>query len=177
VLSRQDKLLQVARGRESCHAGPGAEPFDLHTARLAEQTPLTEVLAIVARESIVVFAQPRLGPGHDFARRIPGARMKSDLHRSTVSKVCEGQQLHWSALQSGEETAVVHDHAVADVDAVVLVAKAWSYQVSADWRVGIGCPVQRSCSCSMQVSFDSVLAIAFHSVSPVSTTAGETARA
>jgi hypothetical protein len=99
-------------------SGQYERPLYLLAAMLAAQTPLAEVLAVVAEKPIVVLADPRpRSPNHFLAAEASCAgsdpkgvsmretRERNLFDRTPVEPMCEG--------------AVMNDPAAADVDTVM----------------------------------------------------------
>lgn len=82
------------------------------------QTPLTEVLAVVAEEAIAALADPGpRSPTHFFAVEASGTRPNPE--RVSMSKPSERDLFHRSPVKPVYEGSVVDDPAAADVDPVV----------------------------------------------------------
>ena len=85
---------------------------------LAAQTPLAEVLAVVAEEPIAVLADPGpRSPDHFLAAEASGAG--SDPEAMSMSEVRERNFFHRSPVKPMYEGAVMDDPATADVNTVV----------------------------------------------------------
>ena len=84
----------------------------------AAQTPLAEVLAVVAEEAIAVLADPRpRSPNHFLAVEASGAG--SNPESVSMSETRERNLFHRAAVEPMYEGAVMDDTAAADVDTVV----------------------------------------------------------
>ena len=85
----------------------------------AAQTPLAEVLAVVAEEVIAVLADPGpRSPNHLFMVEANGT-ISSNPDRVCVSETRERNLFHRSAVEATYQSAVVDDSAAADVDTMV----------------------------------------------------------
>ena len=93
-------------------------PLYLLAAMFAAQTPLAEVLAVVAEEAIAVLADPRpRSPNHFLVVEASGAG--SNPESVSMSEARERNLFHRAAVEPMYEGAVVDDTAAADVDTVV----------------------------------------------------------
>ena len=111
--------------RDSCCADAACEssgqyerPLYLLAAMFAAQTPLAEVLAVVAEEAIAVLADsgPR-SPNHFLAAEASGAG--SDPEGVSMSETRERNLFDRAPVEPMCEGAVMDDPAAADVDTVV----------------------------------------------------------
>jgi len=85
---------------------------------LAAQTPLAEVLAVVAEEPIAVLAEPGArSPNHFLAGEASGAG--SDPEGVSMSERRERNLFDRAPVESMCEGAVMDDHAAANVNTVV----------------------------------------------------------
>ena len=111
--------------RDSCCTDAACElsgqyerPLYLLAAMFAAQTPLAEVLAVVAEEAIAVLADPGpRSPNHFLAVEASGAG--SDPESVSMSETRERNLFHRAAVEPMCEGAVMDDPAAADVDTVV----------------------------------------------------------
>jgi hypothetical protein len=85
---------------------------------LAAQTPLAEVLAVVAEEAIVVLADPRSRSPDDFLAAEASAA-GSNPQGVSMREHRERNLFHRASVEPLHEGAVMDDRAAADVDAVV----------------------------------------------------------
>ena len=84
----------------------------------AAQTPLAEVLAVVAEEPIAVLADPRpRSPNHFLAAEASGAG--SDPKGVSMSETRERNLFDRTPVEPMREGAVMDDPAAADVDTVM----------------------------------------------------------
>jgi hypothetical protein len=97
----------------------------------AAQTPLAEVLAVVAEEAIAVLADSGAGsPNHlltDEANRTVGP----DPQSASINEACERNLVHLPPVKSKYQGAVMDDPAAADIDTVVGETKTRCNEVRA----------------------------------------------
>ena len=102
----------------------------LRTAVLAEKRPGTKVFAVVAKQPIPVFTQPRANP----ADRILPGELRHGMYANTNLAPC-GEAFkrgffNRTAMHRAAKAGVVHDAAIADIDAVMLVTRALRHEMS-----------------------------------------------
>ena len=98
-------------------------PLHLFAARLAVQTPLTEVLAVVAEEAIAVLADPRARSTDHFLAVEADALVSSKPESVSASETSDRNLFHRSPVEGMYEGTVMNDLAAADVNAVVRIPK------------------------------------------------------
>ena len=102
----------------------------LRTAVLAEKHPGAQVLAVIAKQPIPVFTQPRANPAD---RILPGEHrhgMDANENLAAGGEAFERGLFNRTAMQRASEAGVVNDAAVADIDAVMFVTRALRHEVS-----------------------------------------------
>ncbi len=114
---------------------PHSETFNLCTAADTADAPIAQVLAVIAQQAEIALAEPRAGALHNLLRRVARFRVRDDAHRLTESKLDDIHFLDGSGTPGAAETGVVHDPAVAHVDAVMRISAAWSAEVRANRRL------------------------------------------
>jgi hypothetical protein len=93
------------------------------------------MFAVVAEQTIPVFADPRACAPDDLSRFKADMLVLPHPHAMVVGKTIDRHLLHRTPLESTCECAVVHNLASADVDPVMGEAKARRYQVRARNRL------------------------------------------
>src|ERR1700677_4653640 len=123
--------LRVKWGAEQAKRQP---PLHLSAATDTTETPIAEVLAIVAQQPIIVLPEARAGAPDDLIGRKLRLGMIDDRQRMTVGESSQRHLLHRSALPERREPRVMHHATVADVDAVMAVSSTRCGQVRAERR-------------------------------------------
>jgi hypothetical protein len=97
--------------------------LDLQAAVFAVYAPLAQVLAVVAKEPISVFAKPGACPSHDFRTLEATSPRGSYPYGVSVSEARERNLFHRSPPPVLGKCGIVHDHAAAHVDTMMLVGE------------------------------------------------------
>ena len=98
---------------------------------LVVQTPVAEVLAIVGEDPVLGFTDSRASPLH---RVLAGKLVLAILPNqewAAGGKSIDGDFFHRAAVARSRQTSVVHDFAVANVDAMVPIPQARRDEVCA----------------------------------------------
>jgi hypothetical protein len=111
---------------------------DLFAATLAVEAPSAEVFAVVRQQPVAVFAKTRTRALHGFEAGVPGPRIGRNGNHMAGGETLERDFLDRAAMQRRAKSGVVHDLAVADVNAVVAVAGAMCDEMGAEWKLEIG---------------------------------------
>lgn len=102
--------------RES--SGQYERPLYLFAAMFSAQTPLAEVLAVVAEQAIACFADPgSRSPNHCLA--VEASRSRPNPEGVSTSKPRERNLFHRSPVKSVYKGPVMDDPAIADVNPMV----------------------------------------------------------
>ena len=111
----------------------------LSAAAVAVQAPFAKVLAVVVENAIAVFAESRARASHDFLRFETFHSMGLDPDVTPTRETLERNFLHRSAAPSSGEAGVMNDAAVADVNAVMRVKRAWGDEMCGKRRFAFRC--------------------------------------
>lgn len=99
-------------------SGQYERPLHLFAAMFSAQTPLTQVLAVVAEETIAVLSDPGpRSPDHFLAVEAGSARPNPEC--VLTSKLRERNLFHRSPVKSAYKGPVMDDPSIADVNPVV----------------------------------------------------------
>ena len=105
---------------------------DLEAAGLAVQRPFAEMLAVVREQPVAALAQPRARTTDHLA----GAKRRfvvfDDEHRTLLREAFQRNFFDGFADDVVDESAVMHDVAIADVDAVMRKTETGGHQMGAE---------------------------------------------
>ncbi|MGF6651189.1 hypothetical protein OKW34_001751 [Paraburkholderia youngii] len=107
----------------------------LFAAAFAEQAPRAEVFAVVGQQAIAVFAEAGARAAHCFGTDVDRARRRPNRHRMASGEARQFDFLDRAAMRGTRKARVVHDAAVAGIDAVMFVAIALRNQMRADRQI------------------------------------------
>src|SRR5260370_1763304 len=111
---------------------------DLFAATLAVEAPGAEVFAVVRQQPVAVFAKTRARALRGFEAGVAGQRIVRDRNLMAGGETFERDFLDRAAMQRRAKSGVVHDLAVADVDAVAAGAGAMCDEMGAEGKFDIG---------------------------------------
>lgn len=114
---------------------PPHEALHLIAPPVAAQTPLAEVLAIVAEKMIAVLPETRAGAVDHLLWRESGRQARPHPHTTSVAEARERNLFHRSPGQEPGNGAAMDDLACTQIDAMMNVADSPRDEVRAAWRL------------------------------------------
>jgi hypothetical protein len=101
----------------------------LIAAVLALQAPLAEVLAVVAQQTVTVFAEARARSTHHFCATEPGDGVDANPGLAPEREASKRNLLHRTSAESAYGGLVVNDESISHIDAVMAESTALRNQV------------------------------------------------
>ena len=101
----------------------------------AAEAPRAEVLAVVRRNPIAIFANSRTGSLDHLSCRVASPTLTSEHHSFAVSKHRERHFFDRSSTQRPAQTRIVDDAPVAYINSVVSKADPRSDQMRSQWEI------------------------------------------
>jgi hypothetical protein len=114
------------------HASRPAERFDLLASGLAQLTPVTEVLAVIAQKIVAALPQPRTRTPYDVAT--PSFIWSSAHVKGSALQEGFERNLLYATARIANESGIMDDAALAGINSVVSVAAPAHHELGSwDW--------------------------------------------